>query len=171
MPERPYIQHGRRHGPGGSDPIPMLINDWMTTHNTLSVPDTGSATNFPYTAIDYQTDDGSVYAPLAGTVASIEIKQVGSYLVRSMFQFPGGVTGTAQVNANIAGDCTTYPHFDYSGVQTVSVTNGAGAYIVWEQLVTVNDLTAPTGVYNVVQQQITGAARNVTAYLQIFRYT
>ena len=170
MTTAPIRIHGYTHLKNGQDPVPLgETNDWMITSAGLMVPNS-MATNIPYTSITYQTDDGSVYAPLSGAIDSIEIKQVGSYLVRSMFQLPA-VAGTASVNANIAGDCTTYTYNDYSGPRPLQFYNGVGnPYLVWEQLVTVNDVTAPTSVYNVITQT-TGATRSVVAYLEIFRLT
>jgi len=167
---RDYLQHGRRHGPNGSDPIPMLVNDWMTTNTGVSVPNS-TVTNMPLTSITYQTDDGSVYTPVDLAVDSIQIRQPGTYLVRAMAAWPSGHTGVATTNAVIGGSGTVYEYDSfYSGGVDLSTTAPAGSvHSIWEQLEVVT-ATDSVSVYLTAQQN-SGGALDVVAYLQIFRLT
>ncbi len=171
MPERPYIQHGRRHGPGGSDPITTLINDWVLASTPLGTVTNGSSpVNGAFSSINYQTDDGSVYGVYTGgAVDSISMLQVGTYLIRAGATFPAGRTGTVQLGAVIGGDVTTYDYDVAVGVPNYTDIGPGSAW--WEQLCVVNDLTAPSAAYMDFTQTTGSSMLGCVGYIQIFRMT
>lgn len=171
-----YLQHGRRHGPQGSDPIPGfgITNDWVLAFTgATSVSSTGPSsptlTNIPFDSIGYQTDDGSIYATATGAVNYISIKVAGTYLVHVFGNYGEGNSGYGMASANIAGDVVAYD-YSVSRVYPLSWSGTGGGLTVWEQLVVVNDLTIPAGAYGLVWQS-SGAPLDVDLTLQIIRLT
>lgn len=167
----PYLQHARRHGPHGSDPITELTNDWCIATASFGTVTSGSAdVDAGFSSLDYQTDDGQVYGIYTGgAIDVVEMKQVGSYLIRARATFPQNRTGNVQFSAVIGGDVTTY---DYDtapgGIHFTDIAPGEGT---WEQLCVVNDLSAHAGAYMTFTQTTGSSMVGVGAHLQIFRIT
>jgi hypothetical protein len=168
---RNYLQHGARHRPEGTDPIAGfgIANDWCYATDSLGTVAAGTPTNGAFSSITYQTDDGSIFAvDTSGAIDAIGMLVVGTYLVRAIATFPGGLTGTVQLQGVIGGDVTTY---DYStAVGGTTFTDIGPGVVYWEQLCVVNDLTAAAGAY-ISFAQNTGASRVCTGGIQIFRLT
>lgn len=85
---RPYLQHGRRHGPSGSDPIPGLGGAALVyafddgEDGTFSDTGFGSTQRVSLTSGDFETNDSSVYASASyGGDNGIQINAVGTYEV------------------------------------------------------------------------------------------
>lgn len=170
---RPYLQHGRRHGPNGSDPIPNAVvpNDWVTAQTALgTVTDGSSPVNGEFSSINYQTDNGSVFGVYTGgSVDSIQMLQVGSYLVRARATFPQGRSGTVQVQAVIDGDVTQY---DYSiAAGNTNYTDISPGEAIEEFLCVVNDLAIPAAAYMSFTQTTGSSMTDCVGYIQIFRLT
>lgn len=171
---RSYLQHGRRHGRNGSDPVPGLYNDWVLAFTgATSVSSTGPAsptlTNVPFDSIGHQTDDGSVFEAKTGTVNYIAMKQVGTYLVHVFGNYGEGHSGYGMASGDIAGPVTAYD-YNVSRVYPLSWSGTGGGLTVWEQLVVVNDLSSTAGVFGQVWQS-SGGSLSVDLTLQIIRLT
>ena len=174
MPD--YLEHGRRHGPGGSDPIPGLAsgtgNDWVYARKGVgSVAAAGSATA-AYNEFDiiYQTDNGSVFAAEPGTVNAIGFEQVGSYLVRAIATFPTGHSGSVLVGTVLGGDLTAYDYDVHDGTQGADSTRGQA---IWEQLCVVHSVSSPPTSYVTFTNNTSPGVTlvGVVLGLQMFRIT
>lgn len=171
MSSRAYLQHGRRHGKGGSDPIGGIYNDWVIAQTAIgTVTDGSSPVTGAFSSITYQTDDGSIFGvDTSGAVDAIAMLEVGSYLIRARGLFPDNRTGTVQLSAVIGGDVSTY---DYdTAVGTTHYTDIGPGEASWSQLCVVNDLTVPAGAYMTFTQTTGLSMIGVVGYLQIFRLT
>lgn len=114
---RPYLQHGRRHGPSGSDPIPGLAGSgiaiaaalvWNIHGTPLTVP-AGETIETPWAHLTTNDPDVGTSDPIFGTDTSF--------------------TATAPYN-NAAGD--TYLYFPKPGlyIAFANVYNwAAGSYV------------------------------------------
>lgn len=168
-----YLQHGRRHGPQGSDPIPHfgITNDWVIASTALgTVTDGSSPVNGEFSSINYQTDDGSIFAvDTSGAVDAIGMLVVGTYLIRARATFAAARTGNVQLSATIAGDVTTY---DYDtapgGTHYTDIGPGEAS---WEQLCVVNDLSIPAAAYMTFTQTTGSSMVSCVGWIQIFRLT
>lgn len=82
-----YLQHGRRHSPTGSDPIPGLPTgggiSWAYISQTGTSSCAGtSTTSLGATAGNFYTNDSSMYQAAANTGhEGIKILQVGHYFI------------------------------------------------------------------------------------------
>lgn len=164
--------HGRDHRPGGTDPIVGFpYNDWVIASTTLSVPDS-TDTSLGFSSITHQTDDGSVYGiDTGGALDAIAMLQVGSYLVRIIGDFGAGHSGTAAADGTLGGPLTAYDYFVVGGVGNLLSLATFSGITVWEQLVTVNDLSATSGCTAEVRQTSGGTLNPVIVTLQIIRFT
>ncbi len=91
MPVRDYLQHGSRHRPDGTDPIPQTFNEWCMAKATGSVPGTNAATKFDLElAFGSGADSGLYTQDTGGTFDTVQINQPGTYRV----QWTAGWTGT-----------------------------------------------------------------------------
>ena len=175
MPD--YLDHGSRHRPGGSDPIPGLAsgtgNDWIYTRKGLGTVLASASATAAWVAGDiiYQTDGGSTYGIQSGSVSAVSMLQVGTYLIRAIATFPGHA-GTVLVDGVIAGDVNAYDYDVRDGV--TSGTGGADAtraQAIWEQLCVVNSLTTPATAYVTFTNNTASSLLGVVAGMQIFRLT
>ena len=169
---RPYLQHGRRHGKQGSDPIPGfgVSNDWVFAQTALGTVAASTPTDAAFSSINFQTDDGSVFdVYTGGSVDAIQMLIAGSYLIRGTATFGTGHTGTVQVQLQIGGPGTIY---DYD-------TRAAGTFyddinpgvVITEQLYVVTDLSSASAAYLTFTQNTGGSRTGCVAQLQIFRLT
>jgi len=166
-----YKQHGRRHARTGSDPIPGIGTDWVVAEAVIGTVTNGAAAvSAGFSAITYQTDDGSIFGVgTGGSYDTIDILVVGSYLVRIGVTFPQGRTGFVQIPGNIGGDLTAYDYDVATG--GTNFTDIGPGWAWFEQLVVVNDLTSPSGVYVSFAQTTGSSMVGVTGFVQIFRLT
>jgi hypothetical protein len=140
----------------------------------------GAEANLDMTGtIVYQTDSGTVYGVVAGTIAAIGMFELGSYLIRAKATFAEGKIGYVNVNAVTAGPCTLYNWDDNETFQAASIpdtTGGTdmgkyGGLTVWQQVCVVNNLSSPTTSYINFTNQTTLSLTSVVGYLQILRLT
>jgi hypothetical protein len=156
----------------GSDPIQGfgVANDWVIAETSIGTVTNGSAAvNASFSTINFQTDDGSIFDVLTGTVDSIEMLVVGTYLIRARAQFPQNRTGTVQIEPVISGDLTQYA-WDES-VTTTHYTDIATGEATAEELVVVEDLAIPASAYLTFTQTTGSSMVGCTGWLQIFRLT
>ncbi len=171
MPIRNYLQHGSRHRPGGTDPTPGMgvTNDWVIAQEALgSVAAGATAAPSMVGAISYQTDDGSVYAEGTATIHTVNMLQVGSYIVKATASFPPTAASNVSVSAVIGGSVTTYAYEDFA--QPTHSPSDYG-HVTWAQLCVVNDLSSASGAYLTFTNNTPGPLNPVVGYLHIFRLT
>jgi hypothetical protein len=172
QPNRPYLQHGSRHGKFGSDPTPGLgvDNDWCSATTSLGTVADGGTAIGAFSSLDFQTDSGDIYDIFTGgAYDSVEMLVVGTYLIRARATFARGKTGTVQVSAVIGGDVTTIDYDTRPG-GTFYSDIGPGE-VIWEQLCVVNDLSVNAGAYLTFTQNTGGSLVSVGGHIQIFRLT
>jgi len=114
-PRPPYLQHGRRHSPTGSDPIPGLGGGpasaylWTQTSHGF----TGGSAGYTVKWVHFQTTDTSVFATNAANNFStpyhnttldqfLICQQAGAFVVEATIKWlgtPSNVSGEIQLNA------------------------------------------------------------------------
>ena len=106
---RTYLQHGRRHGPHGSDPIPNLPGiSWISGYqNSISVASgSTSYTQVDLTSSTYYTNDTAIFSVVASNGLTISSGKDGLYVAQVYVNFAcSGATssGAAEVAWNLSG--------------------------------------------------------------------
>jgi hypothetical protein len=113
---RPYLQHGRRHSPTGSDPIPGLGGSqiafaslWGTSSPVITSGSQQGLDLEDGVSAVFETSDSSIFSNGSidigfGTQHGIEISQPGSYMAMGDYVVDGGTAGVyAQVINYIYG--------------------------------------------------------------------
>lgn len=112
MSDRVYMQHGRRHAPGGTDPIPGLGGGgmvWAALGNAARVTVPAASGGVPgvklidmNTSVDYTNDssvfDIATFTDGTGTYHGLAYQAVGHYLAKWQLIFDA-ITGTGQISA------------------------------------------------------------------------
>lgn len=189
MPERPYIQHGRRHGPMGTDPILPATNDWCMARATGSVPGNNASTQFDLTlAFGSGVDSGLYTADTGGSFDTVQINEPGTFRVQWTAQWSGAialpVAGQALLAQAKTGSGLQTHTFgfgglpvdgreflratgdDYSGTPTSKIS--AGGYLHWPT----NTDTPPTfatSLIGMISNQNTGSALTLILWVFIER--
>lgn len=93
---RPYLQHGRRHAPGGTDPIPQVGGVPMIMANGSGAGLTGANNYIDLSA--YLTTDPSIYSLQFGTgglsaTHGVAIAEDGVYQLWMTFRFTSATNG------------------------------------------------------------------------------
>ncbi len=102
---RPYLQHGRRHGPQGSDPIVPQPNEWcLAKCGGASVPGDNTSTVFDLDlAFGSGVDSGLYTSVLAGTgFNAVQINDAGTYKVQWTANWTGAISSPAEGQALLA---------------------------------------------------------------------
>lgn len=104
---RPYLQHGRRHGPDGSDPIPGISSSssrWITGYqNNISVPTGTTATQVDFTSSVYYSNDYTTFGVTASNGLTIAGSGFFIAYAYAVFQTLSTATGTCELVWNIGG--------------------------------------------------------------------
>ncbi len=97
MPERNYLQHGRRHGPMGTDPIVPGTNEWCMAKATGSVPGTNASTVFDLElAFGSGVDSGLYTQGASGGHDVIQINEPGTFRVQWTAEWSGTIAAPAE---------------------------------------------------------------------------
>jgi hypothetical protein len=90
---RPYLQHGRRHAPTGSDPIDGLGNDWCMAKATGSVPGDNSDTQFDLElAFGSGVDSGIFTQDTGGSFDTVQINNIGTFRIQWTAAWTGSIS-------------------------------------------------------------------------------
>jgi hypothetical protein len=91
---RDYLQHGRRHGPTGSDPITGFTNEWCMANATGSVPGDDTSTQFDLQlAFGSGVDSGLFTQNTDPSFDTVQINNSGTFRV----QWTAGWTGSIAI--------------------------------------------------------------------------
>ncbi len=126
---RNYLQHGRRHGPEGSDPIPTFDNLPILAYgaNTVSLVSVPHGTTVKYPMTDqHVTSDSSKVAWITTTTANDTISLIGSGF--AMLTVGVRWTGGTNIDAKIVtgSGFELFPHDgfkNFSGFGSASPSN------------------------------------------------
>lgn len=117
---RPYLQHGRRHGPQGSDPIVPQPNEWCLARCNGTVPGDNSDTKFDLDlAYGSGVDSGLYTANTDPSFNSVQINESGTYRIQWTADWSGVIGSPSEgqillANAVVGtGLATTY--FGFGG--------------------------------------------------------
>ena len=106
---RSYLQHGRRHGPHGSDPIPNLTGcSWISGYQAgISVASASTpATQVDLTSSTYYTNDTEIFSVVASNGLTIASGKDGFYVAQVSAHFScasAPTTTAAEVTWNLSG--------------------------------------------------------------------
>lgn len=122
---RQYLQHGRRHGPGGSDPIPGLGTSslpFIVANGFISVTSFPTSNNYVDLNL-YATNNDTLFGIEVGTGSlsatnGISVSEYGVYRAWLNFQFTSGTNGDTLI-AEIGASSTvgTVSHWGFSNTQ------------------------------------------------------
>lgn len=144
---RSYLQHGSRHAPTGSDPIPGLGGiPFIAANGFVSVTSSPASDN--YVSLDlYATSDDSIFGIDFGTgglssTYGITISQAGAYRVWYSFIFSAATNGDTLIAEPHGSNFANSNHWGFSNTQQDDDTR-----IVYST-------TSSTGARNVQYQRI-----------------
>ncbi len=94
---RPYLQHGRRHGPEGSDPIVPGVNEWCMARANGSVPGTNADTKFDLTlAFGSGVDSGLYTQNTDPSFDTVQINEAGTFRVQWTTHWDGTIASPSE---------------------------------------------------------------------------
>ena len=175
MSERSYLLHGRRHAPGGSDPIPNL-GDTVMPYATVSLPSwswpTGD-TFVDFTGATVTISDPSVYTNNLGTdiATPILIQQTGIYLIWGMIGTWNSAWGTAARFTSFGPDFVGIGPSASSFPLTYADLGGPNLYLSMQGIGTFPSVPTGGAVVAMEVDQNSGANRSVSAYIHVLRLT
>lgn len=147
----PYLQHGRRHAAGGTDPIPGVAQRLPWCIAEANIVTDGTAPDY----FDFVTADSSVFE-LKGTSDTILIKEPGLFEVVSSatLQDPSLDASTVLTLRTEPGSGGTYTEIQFNaGNGDQAVGNPDGAMNDWNCLqIFVVSVTAITTGLNIAVQ-------------------
>lgn len=118
---RTYLQHGNRHAPRGSDPIPQTFNEWCLANSTGSVPGDNSDTQFDLQlAFGSGVDSGLYEQNTDPSFDTIQINDSGTYRVQWTAEWDGAISSPSEGQMLLAkaetGSGLQTHHFGFGGL-------------------------------------------------------